>query len=540
MKTETMSSTGQVDSTRAQRVLSNLNTLRQQLKGFAVVDAEGQWAGEVRDLVLDATGQLNLLLAQTGLGQDEKLMLLTSKSVQKVSARDRTVRISLTLEDLSYLPRYGQMVDSQAFVDSQEFNPIAAPAITPLHQPVDSLPAAATPPIQFPASTASAVDGSNRVAAPVTSAAPDDLLDAPVASSALGVRDVPVSSDASVGPDIPVTPRRADAYSYETPIFSDVISSLSEASVSSEMPIASDMSISSDMSVSSDMLASPDGSEGIDVSVPVDMPVASTSSDVSVSPVSDASDAPPTFAPPADPWVEETEPGLNESEFQLLEDGQAEMAAAPPLEMMDAYLESWPPDESSEPEVPLHTGGVIELPGPKTVVDKALEASLDRSVDVEETEVCPLTPVSFPTDAVLDTHTIPLQEERLVVNSQRRKVGEVVVRKEIATRMVTVPVQYERLIVEEVGDATRPLAEIELGTAHNGAAVPIQQVRQALTVQGTFPSVRAASWVLDAIARQSKSGAIQVQVELLLDDAEHQALYQQWFDRCAPVAKSEQ
>jgi hypothetical protein len=65
-------------------------------------------------------------------------------------------------------------------------------------------------------------------------------------------------------------------------------------------------------------------------------------------------------------------------------------------------------------------------------------------------------------DDVVEEETIPLLEERLIVNRERQKRGEVVVRKEIETEIVEVPVQREKLIVEEVGPTPKQLAEIDL------------------------------------------------------------------------------
>jgi stress response protein YsnF len=63
---------------------------------------------------------------------------------------------------------------------------------------------------------------------------------------------------------------------------------------------------------------------------------------------------------------------------------------------------------------------------------------------------------------IVEEETIPLKEERLMVDRHRRKTGEVIVRKEIETEIIEVPVQREKLIVEQVGDRPRKLAEIDL------------------------------------------------------------------------------
>lgn len=65
-------------------------------------------------------------------------------------------------------------------------------------------------------------------------------------------------------------------------------------------------------------------------------------------------------------------------------------------------------------------------------------------------------------DAVVETETIPLREERLIVEPHKRKAAEVIVRKEIETEIVEVPIQREKLIVEQVGPDPKQLAEIDL------------------------------------------------------------------------------
>ncbi|MBD1854017.1 MULTISPECIES: DUF2382 domain-containing protein [Leptolyngbya] len=120
---------------------------------------------------------------------------------------------------------------------------------------------------------------------------------------------------------------------------------------------------------------------------------------------------------------------------------------------------------------------------------------------------------------------IRLLEERLIVRSDKRKVGEIVVRKEVEVRMVEVPVRREKLIVEQVQPKYERLAEIDLGqtteTAGSGAIV-----------SGKFDSPRAVSDLLDAIARTPDHSCAEIRVEIKLKDSKHQETYQTWFDRC--------
>lgn len=139
------------------------------------------------------------------------------------------------------------------------------------------------------------------------------------------------------------------------------------------------------------------------------------------------------------------------------------------------------------------------------------------------------------TSDVVEEEVIRLLEERLLVNLNKRKVGEVIVRKQIETRMVEVPVQYEKLIVEQVGPEPKTLAEIDL----TAPEIPTLQANQTAiadappTVSGEFTSPKTASLLLDAIARQSTHGCNRVRIEIVLEDSQHQETYQDWFNRCA-------
>ncbi|HBB35000.1 MAG TPA: hypothetical protein DDZ80_00315 [Cyanobacteria bacterium UBA8803] len=136
---------------------------------------------------------------------------------------------------------------------------------------------------------------------------------------------------------------------------------------------------------------------------------------------------------------------------------------------------------------------------------------------------------------VVEEEIVRLLEERLVVNRSKRKVGEVVVRKEVETVMVQVPVQREKLVVEQVGSESKKLAEIDLGqgevTGVGLADIPSSDT--PYTVRGEFLSPKAVSNLLDAIALQKPHGCTKVRVELVVENPEFQANYQKMFDRCS-------
>ncbi|MEG3850134.1 DUF2382 domain-containing protein [Microcoleus sp. herbarium19] len=131
---------------------------------------------------------------------------------------------------------------------------------------------------------------------------------------------------------------------------------------------------------------------------------------------------------------------------------------------------------------------------------------------------------------IVDRDVIRLLEERLVINRSKRKVGEVIVRKEIETRMVQVPIQWEKLIVEQVGDDPKLLAEIDLGEG-NITGIDLTEIksdRQEPTVKAEFTSVQKASKILNAIASQPRHGCVKVRLELVLEDKQLEDTYQKW------------
>ena len=143
-------------------------------------------------------------------------------------------------------------------------------------------------------------------------------------------------------------------------------------------------------------------------------------------------------------------------------------------------------------------------------------------------------------EQVPEEQIIRLLEERLFVESSKRKVGEVIVRKVIETRMVQVPVRRERLIVEQISPEHKQLAEIDLGqgeiTGFDLAEVEKLEATHfdnGLTVSGEFSSSKIANLLLNAIALERNHGCKQVRVTITVEDETHQKKYQEWFDRCS-------
>lgn len=199
------------------------------------------------------------------------------------------------------------------------------------------------------------------------------------------------------------------------------------------------------------------------------------------------------------------------------------------------------PPQPIVPTEAQNTEPVIQPASDSSLVESRVDDLLQYSstsearatpIDREDTH---LQPESAAADInPVDEKVVSLLEERLVVNPKRRKLGEVIVRKEIETQMVEVPVRREKLIIERTGDEPERLAEIDLSQGDIGGleiqGMGLSDTTQP-TVRGEFTSPKVASQLLDAIAKLHHHGCQSIRIELVLKDAKLQDTYQEWFER---------
>ncbi|MEH2296275.1 MAG: DUF2382 domain-containing protein [Nostoc sp.] len=193
------------------------------------------------------------------------------------------------------------------------------------------------------------------------------------------------------------------------------------------------------------------------------------------------------------------------------------------IEYMPEYLETETPGDANR-QAALH------LP--------TLSENLTEQLVNNQTTNSPVEPVNL--EQVREEKIIRLLEERLVVESSKRKIGEVIVRKVIETRMIQVPVRREKLIVEQISPEHKQLAEIDLGEEEISGVdlteverLEVTRIDGSLTVSGEFSSPKTASLLLNAIALERNHGCKQVRVTIAVEDESHQKKYQEWFDRCS-------
>jgi hypothetical protein len=145
---------------------------------------------------------------------------------------------------------------------------------------------------------------------------------------------------------------------------------------------------------------------------------------------------------------------------------------------------------------------------------------------IESTESMDTLSKNIETDSPL---TIQLFAERLIASCKSQKVGEIVIRKEIDTRIIEVPVQQERLIIEQVSPSYQKIAELTpqtMGAEQDPPVYPLEEPKS--TFSGQFSSCEAASQFLSAIAELMHYDCEQVQISIQLKDGQLKDTYQYW------------
>jgi Domain of unknown function (DUF2382) len=125
--------------------------------------------------------------------------------------------------------------------------------------------------------------------------------------------------------------------------------------------------------------------------------------------------------------------------------------------------------------------------------------------------------------------TIQLLAERLVATQRKQKIGEVVIRKEVSTHIVEVPVRQEKLIIEQVSPHYKKIADItpEKGD-HNPVVTHDTEDLSVGAFQGHFLNAKTASEFLSTIAEMTQDDQAAVEVSIQLTDAKLKDTYDYW------------
>lgn len=124
------------------------------------------------------------------------------------------------------------------------------------------------------------------------------------------------------------------------------------------------------------------------------------------------------------------------------------------------------------------------------------------------------------------TYQISLLEEKLQVARRKEKVGEVVIRKQVETRMVHLPIRREKLIIEKVGKNPERLAEVVLTEETvNGFKYDELDRQNNLDInQSKFISLANAQELLSALAQLPASAQTNVRLEIITNGSEDESL----------------
>lgn len=154
--------------------------------------------------------------------------------------------------------------------------------------------------------------------------------------------------------------------------------------------------------------------------------------------------------------------------------------------------------------------------------------NLDNDLPIaSQTDVAKIAP------QILEEHQISLLEEKLVVKRKKHKVGEVIVRKEVETRMIHLPIRREKLTIEKAGVTNEYLTEVDLGEGQvNGVKFSELGDSQDIHLsQSGFVSIDSAQKLLSAVGDRFDSPKVKVRVEIVSDSSDAQTAYQEICDR---------
>jgi len=120
------------EAVRITTLMDNLNNLKSKLNNFTVMDELGQPIGEIQDLILDDTHQLNLVIATSDTAENKLPVLLNGRRIKKVSVQTHAVYVDIVKADVNFLPEYTPLDFSDSgrdrFTNRGELDDLAPPS----------------------------------------------------------------------------------------------------------------------------------------------------------------------------------------------------------------------------------------------------------------------------------------------------------------------------------------------------------------------------------------------------------------------------
>jgi hypothetical protein len=125
-----------------------------------------------------------------------------------------------------------------------------------------------------------------------------------------------------------------------------------------------------------------------------------------------------------------------------------------------------------------------------------------------------------------ESYQISLLEEKLQIARRKQKIGEVVIRKQVETRMVNIPLRREKLIVERAGKNPEQLTEVIISEETvNGFKYNELDNSNSFSVNKThFLSLSTAQELLSAISHLSSATNSRIRLEIVTNCSENEVL----------------
>ena len=128
---------------------------------------------------------------------------------------------------------------------------------------------------------------------------------------------------------------------------------------------------------------------------------------------------------------------------------------------------------------------------------------------------------------------ISLLEEKLQVTRRKEKVGEVVVRKQVETRIVKIPIRKEKLIIERIGKNPERLTEIVIHEEKvNGFGYDeVENNNQLHSIRSQYLNLEQAQNILADMAHSTSTDSPKIRIEIITNNSELEQSYQDICDR---------
>lgn len=90
-------------TSRIARISTLLDSLRQKVKKFSVLDKQSQLVGEVEDLIIDGNRQINFVVNALEILEKKQFFLLSSKLIEKIDSPTKRIFLSIEKNQTKYL-----------------------------------------------------------------------------------------------------------------------------------------------------------------------------------------------------------------------------------------------------------------------------------------------------------------------------------------------------------------------------------------------------------------------------------------------------